>query len=227
MTTDRQQKLVDWLRKRKVASMKWMRHQFQLSTATVLRYLKHYGYLTSYNYNAAYYTLHDVPRFDEHGLWAYRKIRFSKFGTLGQTIVALVQQSDQGLTTVELQQRLHTEVANLLARLVQQQRLTVQGLRGRRVVYLSPEPARAERQFQRRQIELARSTRADQLVPPGLAAEQVIAILRQMVLAPGTQPGPLARQLARRGIAVTAGQIQQVITHYALEKKRHRWKSCG
>ncbi len=68
MLTERQQKLVDWLKKRKVATMKHMRHQFQLSHMTVVRALKKYGYFTSYNHNAAYYSPHDVPRFDRGGL---------------------------------------------------------------------------------------------------------------------------------------------------------------
>ena len=71
MATERHQKLVKWMKKRKVATMKAMRHQFQLSHMTVFRILKEYGYYTSYNYNATYYALHDVPQFDPLGLWAY------------------------------------------------------------------------------------------------------------------------------------------------------------
>ena len=58
---------------------------------TVIRALKKYGYYTSYNRNAGYYVLHDVPEFNEWGLWTYRDIRFSKYGTLTQTIVALCE----------------------------------------------------------------------------------------------------------------------------------------
>jgi len=227
MATDRQGKLVNWLKNRKVASMRAMRHQFRISQPTLLRYLKRYGYLTSYNYNGGYYTLHDVPQFDEHGLWAYRKIRFSKFGTLAQTIVASVQNADQGMTTAELEQRLQTSVANLLGRLVQQRRLSNRNLCGRHVVYLAAEPAQAERQFRQRHRNLDRAAPADQLLPTGVAAEQVIAILRQMVLVPDSKPEPLARRLARHGIAVTTGQVRQVIEHYALEKKRHRSRSSN
>ena len=40
MLTDREQKVVRWLRKRKVATMRHLRHQFQLSHMTVVRALK-------------------------------------------------------------------------------------------------------------------------------------------------------------------------------------------
>lgn len=227
MPTERQQKLVKWLRNRKVASIKQMTRQFQLSQPTIFRYLKQYGYLTSYNHNAAYYTLLDLPQFDQHGLWAYRDIRFSKFGNLADTIIALVQNEAQGMTAQELQQRLQTNVVNLLARLVQKQRLAKRTLAGRKVLYLAIDPRHAQRQFQQRQDSLAQTAaeQAGQLLPPGLHAQQVIPILRQMVVAPHAQPETLARQLATSGIAITAGQIRRVIQHYALEKKRHSTSS--
>jgi hypothetical protein len=222
MFTERERKLVDWLKKRKVATMKHMRHQFQLSHMTVVRALKKYGYFTSYNYNAAYYSLHDVPQFDSWGLWAYRDIRFSKFGTLTQTVVALVQNAPAGMTTAELQERLQTQVANLLCRLVQQGRLTQKPLTRRQVVYLAANREQADRQYQQRQKIPAPAAEPGGPLPPNLATDQVIQILRQMVLAPESQPEGIARQLTRRDVAVTAGQVRQVIEHYALEKKRHR-----
>lgn len=222
MRTDKQKKLVNWLRKQKVATMKRMQHQFQLSRSTVLRALKKYGHFTSYNYNAAYYTLHDVPEFDASGLWTYRQIGFSKFGTLTETIVALVQDAPAGMTVAELQDQLNTQVANLLSRLVQRGQLTQKTLWRRQAVYLAADSQQAERQYQKRlEIHAPAAHPPDQL-PPGLAADRVIQVLRQMILAPDTPPDPLARQLARRGVAVTPGQVRQVIEHYTLEKKRRR-----
>jgi len=223
MLTERERKLVDWLKKRKVATMKHMRHQFQLSHMTVVRALKKYGYFTSYNHNAAYYSLHDVPQFDPWGLWAYRDIRFSKFGTLTNTVVALVERAPAGMTTTELQERLQTQVANLLCRLVQQGRLTQKTLTRRQVVYLAADLEQADRQYQKRQEIPTLAAEPPDRLPPNLAADQVIHILRQMVLAPDAPPQGLARQLARREVAVTAGQVRQVIEHYGLEKKRRRW----
>jgi hypothetical protein len=69
--------------------MKQLRHQFQISHMTVVRALKKFGYFASYNHNASYYVLWDVPQFDDWGLWAYRDVRFSRYRTLPATIVAL------------------------------------------------------------------------------------------------------------------------------------------
>ena len=65
--TDRDQRLVNWLRTRKVATMRHLQHQFQVCHMTVFRALKKVGYHASYNRNAGYYTLADVPQFDDWG----------------------------------------------------------------------------------------------------------------------------------------------------------------
>ena len=60
---------------------------------TVFRGLKRYGYFTSYNCNSSYYTLHDIPEFDGRGLWQYGPARFSRHGTIAETVLAWVQES--------------------------------------------------------------------------------------------------------------------------------------
>lgn len=130
MITEREQKLVNWLRTRKVATRQQLQHQFQVCHMTVFRTLKKVGYLASYNHNAGFYTLADVPKFDDWGLWAYRDVRFSRAGTLLDTLVALASQAPAGLTADELEERLQTPVANLLSRLVQHGRLQRHVLRG-------------------------------------------------------------------------------------------------
>lgn len=227
MLTVREQKLVNWLRKAKVATMPLLLQQFQLSRMTVFRTLKKYGYFASYNHNAAYYALHDVPQFDEWGLWAYRDVRFSRHRTLLHTIVALVEQSPTGMTVAELEQRLQTEVANLLSRLVRDGRLTQQPIDGRRAVYLSGVAPHARRQYQHRQQEMSRASSRQPGFPEGCSPVQIIEILGQMIRSPGSDPDQLAGQLQRRGLAVTARQVRRVREHYALEKKRQARRSSN
>jgi hypothetical protein len=221
MLTKKERKLVDWLRRRKVATMRHLQYQFQVSHMTVFRALKKQSYHTSYNRNAAYYTLADVPEFDDWGLWAYREIRFSRFGSLPNTLVALVEQAPAGLTCGELEERLQTQVANLLSRLVREGRLQRQRLPGRQVVYLAPEPQQGRQQWEQRQQQLRAVAAATQAgLPAGCSAALVIDVLRQMILAPDDDPESWARQLKAQGRPVTAKQVRHVQHHYALEKKR-------
>jgi hypothetical protein len=223
MLTDREQKLVNWLRTRKVATMRHLQHQFQVCHMTVFRALNKYGYHTSYNHNAGYYTLADVPQFDDWGLWAYRDVRFSRWGTLPETLVTLIQQAPAGLTVSELEERLQAAVANLLARLVQRGRVQRQPLPGHHVVYLAAGAEPIHQQWEQRQQQLsAAAVKQAGGLPADCPAPVVIAVLRQMILAPEESPEQGARRLQIEGLRVTARQVRQVREYYALEKKRPR-----
>jgi hypothetical protein len=198
--------------------------KFDLSHMTVVRALKKVGYYTSYNHNAAYYVLHDVPQFDSWGLWAYRNIRFSRYGTLPETVVAVVEQALAGMTIVELEERLGTKVGNVSSRLVSEGRIDRQIVDRRRVVYLACDPKTRKQQQQQRQ-ELAQQEGAGLLVgtlPEGCSAEVVIEVLREMIVAPKARPDQLTRKLKRHGVQVTTRQVRGVMAFYGLEKKRPR-----
>ena len=80
------------------------------SVKTARRQLKAWGAYTSYNYNGQYYTLPAVAKFDANGLWSWKGIRFSRHGPLKATVLALVEQSEAGLTAGELSKVLGVEV---------------------------------------------------------------------------------------------------------------------
>ena len=90
------------LKKKKVFSVGHVVLLLGCSTPTVRLKLKQWKAYTSYNQNGRYYTLPEVPRFDENGLWRYRDIYFSKYGTLKNTVVHLIGASSTGLTGDQL-----------------------------------------------------------------------------------------------------------------------------
>ena len=60
-------------------------------------------YRTSYSHRGRYYTLDELVRFDELGLWSFRSVWFSRFGTLVATVEALVGASEVGFDAAELE----------------------------------------------------------------------------------------------------------------------------
>jgi len=72
------------------------------SVPTARLKLKAWQAYTSYNQNGRYYTMSTVPRFDENGLWHYKKVSFSKYGNLKNTVVHLINASPSGLTGREI-----------------------------------------------------------------------------------------------------------------------------
>jgi hypothetical protein len=64
--------------------------------------IKQWQAYTSYNQNGKYYTLPQVPLFDQYGLWRYKDIGFSRYGNLKKTIIHLVKASPAGLSGRQL-----------------------------------------------------------------------------------------------------------------------------
>src|SRR2546422_11729813 len=77
---------------------------------TVFRKLQPLDYLTSYSHRGRYYTLREIARFDDNGLWSQAAVWFSRFGTLLATAEAFVNRSPRGYFADELTRALHVEV---------------------------------------------------------------------------------------------------------------------
>lgn len=219
--------VIQRIRRKRIATMKTLCEELAVSHMTVHRALKKYGYHSSVNHNASYYTLHDIPRFDENGLWTYREICFSEHGNLGKTLVALTENAPAGLTVLELEQRVKTKVGNLLSRLCQQNELS-RCFAGRQAVYLAADNKRQQRQqhqrAQERQESQARlsSSDTDQAAfPPHYDVLTVLEVLIQIIKTPKADAAELAKALRARGVKITAVQVQRVLDFYALQKKRN------
>jgi hypothetical protein len=140
------QDLAKLLKRQKLATLEQLKQALGTDVEmTVFRKLKHLDYLSSYSHRGSFYTLPGIPKFDHLGLASIRGVQFSRFGTLRNTVLTLVQNSDQGYFADELKQLLHVEVKEVLRTLVQQKRLTREKV-GTRFWYAASEPAVKQKQ---------------------------------------------------------------------------------
>src|SRR5438128_1772362 len=111
-------KLVELLEKKRILTLdRIARALGQPSRVTVFRKLAQLGARASYSHRGGYQTLDRIAEYDENGLWTFHGVRFSKHGTLMQTIVYLVERSREGCFASELQDLLQVRVHNALAHL--------------------------------------------------------------------------------------------------------------
>jgi hypothetical protein len=187
---------------------------------TVFNALRKYGYYSSYNYNAGFYTLADTPRFDQNGLWQFHQIRFSRFGTLNDTLVELLEHSEAGYTPAELEDVLGVQCRHLLSRLSHEKRIDREKL-GRSYVYYAK---RAETQFHQKQtravIPPPAMARTPPMLPPGFTARTVIRTLVVAIEEPKASPRQLAARLRREETEVTVGQVRAIFDYYGLSEKK-------
>ena len=124
-------RLLHYLGQHKIASLPELQQALGTSVAvTVFRKLKQLSYHSSYSHRGRYYTLDEIAQFDQHGLWSFRSVWFSRYGTLLATVEEFVNHSSEGYFARQLAQALHVQVKEPLLQLVQQGRLARQSLFG-------------------------------------------------------------------------------------------------
>src|ERR1041385_2617925 len=98
---------------------------------TVFRKLKLLDYLSSYTHRGRFYSLREIARFDDAGLWSHDAVWFSRYGTLVATIESFVNRAPDGWFADELADVLHVEVQDALHDLVVSGRLRRSDVAGR------------------------------------------------------------------------------------------------
>lgn len=208
------EQLTRWLQREKVADMQELQEMLGgRSKRSVFRDLSAASYRTSYTHVGRYYTLEDIPDFDDQGLWFHRDIGFSRAGTLKQTVTVQVQQTPEGRTHDELQGLLRVRVHNTLLGLVRQGRIGRERV-GRVYLYVSAEPEQAAQQVKERQELIA--SLAEMLRRP--TDEEVVEVLVEALRAAPVIPAPdqVARRLVARGIRLEPHHVQMVYEEHGL-----------
>jgi hypothetical protein len=179
------------------------------SRMTVFRRLREVGYRTSFTHRGQYYTLAEVPEFDEWGLWFHGDIGFSRSGTLKETTAVQVEQALDGCTHGELSHLLRVRVHNPLLELVHEGRIGRERYQGQHL-YVSADADRGAEQVRRR-LE-------DERVLREPTVEETIEILGEALRGAAEIPAPLevVRGLAARGVAVEHRQVRCVYEAHEL-----------
>ena len=102
------QTLRRYLRRHQIADLPALKQALGTpADLTVFRKLQPLGYLSSYTHRGRFYTLREIARFDDDGLWSHEAVWFSRHGTLVHTLEAWITRSSQGWFADELADRLH------------------------------------------------------------------------------------------------------------------------
>jgi hypothetical protein len=198
-------------RRRKVLTVRQLVELLGCSIPTVRNRLKRWRAHTSYNHNGAYYTLPAIPRFDEHGLWRYKSVGFSKHGNLKRTLLQLVRDSPAGLDAAEIGRLLGLPPRSFLSHFRNVPGLSRERLEGR-FVYFCDEPEVFSRQRQSREQGMRK--------PPGElpSGSVAVAVLADLINHPDSTLHASSRRLARKGIEIPPPAIARLLDVHGVKK---------
>jgi len=160
-------------------------------------------------------TIEEVCHFDAHSLWYCKGARFSRQGTLKNTILHLVKNSEQGMTHDELATRLGLRVHDTLLDLVAEDKIQRQKL-GPTYVYLS-----RKRSVQNKQARQRKQYVKDR-PKPHATSRQAIAVLLELIEDPKTTRDEIAHRCRGTGVQITRILVDLIFDQYDLDKKRAR-----
>ena len=187
--------------------------QWECSGRTVLRRLQEHGYYSSYNYRGKFITIEEVARFDSRGLWFCKGARFSKLGTLKNTVHQFVQVSEGGMTHEELATLLGLRVHDTLLDLVEEDTIRRERL-GPSFVYVA-----CKRSIQRAQMRRRREFMKT-LERPRATSRQKIATLLELIKDPKATRQEIVLRCKRTGVVISRKVVDVIFEQFELDKKR-------
>jgi len=195
-----------------VITIKQLVQLLQCSVITARRRLKKWKVYTSINKNGRYYTLPQVPVFDDNGLWQYQAILFSKHGNLKQTIIQIIRQAPTGLSAADIAKMVALAPSSSLFAQIK----NAAGIRREkhcgRFIYFSDTPAIYKRQKQQwglnRQSDINWPTDAEAVV-----------ILVQLIKHPGISLEQLTDRVASQGQRIVPEVLGSFLQRHGLLKK--------
>ncbi len=183
------------------------------SRSTVLRRLDEHGYYSSYNHAGKFLTIDEVAEFDSRGLWVWKTARFSKQGSLKETVWHFVEASQQGMTHEELTSLLGVRTHNSLLDLVEEEWLHRERL-GPKFVYLSHKVSVRRGQVRRRKSLLKEGQK------PRPTPRQVIAALLELIKDAQASREQIVLRCQRSGVSISPEVVNVIFETYDLDKKR-------
>lgn len=183
------------------------------SRRSVFRDLLNVDYFSSFSHGGKYYTLRETPIFDSYGLWFYNDIGFSRHGTLGKTIIYLINSSKSGMKHGELKDILRIPTYNTLLDLVNLNQIERLGFESS-YLYLSKDDIQVQTQMLEAQER--RAGISQKQIPQWVAIEVLAEVIRQN--GADAEPLKIAAKLSLRGIQIEYGQVKQVLEIFDVKK---------
>ncbi len=140
------QRLLIHLNNNKIATIEDLKIALNTqSRMTVFRWLRKMDYISSCSHRGKYYSLQQLAKYNQYGLWIYKTVLFSEYGTLKKTLEILISKSEKGYTASELNKFLNIKVDDALLELQKNRTINRKKITGV-YVYLSTSPKCAKKQ---------------------------------------------------------------------------------
>lgn len=215
--TERLEEVERNIRERRVMSFDDVLHGIDCSAITLRRDLKALNTISSYTHSGRFITLPGIPQFDGHGIWIYRKIGFSRFGTSLDTIVGLIEQSEGGFSRIELEEILGIRISQQIQVLMQRGKLHRVKM-GNQYLYI-PEAAQRNK---KKKLKLIGARQTEEYFEKAIQKTDLVALLKAVLVESkvGIEIESIKRIAKKYSLRIPPQKIQRLLVKYDLPEKK-------
>lgn len=133
----------------------YLKNHFNCSHQCLWNNLKKVGYYSSFTHNSKYYTLANIPEFNDNGIWFHKvpsvgEVGFTNQKTAPNLIISLINSSKAGLSEGEITDIMKIRISNQLISLVKKAKIRKLRIENK-VYYVSID----EKIYRKQYVELA------------------------------------------------------------------------
>ncbi len=213
------QRLKRILQKRRVATIHELCTEMKRAEITVKQTLAKLDYLTSYNQNSRFYALRSSCQFDRFGIWRHKEAFFTRHSTLAALVLALVDDSEAGHTTGELQATTGVSVAVVLQSLVKKEQL-IRVRQKHEYVYLTARSIRRRARQARHRFDSKWPLAEEEETLTLEELKRTVIILLEIIRIRPKTVTALKGALAVTHPRIAPGMVSEVCRRYGIDLKK-------
>jgi hypothetical protein len=212
-------KIIALLNEKRVIETDSLREMFHdRSRRSIFRDLSCIDYISSITHAGRYITLPHIPKFDEHGLWFFNNIGFSKDQSVKDAICRVVNGSDAGKTHEELKNLFHVRIHNALVELMRRKKLSRVPFGSTEwYLYLSADEPNARLQLEKRN-KISQAFPIDQTISPLVAIKLLVEVIKWGGVL--VDASAIHSRMRSSDVNVTIEQVNYLIAHYGIGVKK-------
>lgn len=198
------------LHRKKTMTISQVSNLLGCAVITARRRMKDWHAFRSCNQNGKFYTLPEIPSFDDHGLWRYEGILFSKHGNLVKTLIHLIREAEAGMTGSDVLRLTGlSSNSSIVYQLRDAGHLRIEKVSGR-VALFDSDIVHYQQQ---------RSVREKHQSVPLPKCEDALMILVEMIKNPGASVDQIVHVMLKKHRKISAASIHKILEHYDVLKK--------
>jgi len=206
--------LIKFLDKKIIATKAEMVAKLGCSGVTVTDILRRKAtYLTSYTHNRKYYALVSNLNFDENGCCFYKEVGFREKGTIKNTILDKINNSEAGMRSSEIEEILNKVGRDVLARLHVAGRVSSQLIGTVRYYFNSEQDIRVLQIAERQNIYQKECEEEDQI-----SHETVLFVVGVCLRTKHLPAKKIYQKLKKMGINISMDEVKRIMDNYELEQ---------